>query len=143
MPRIAAVDYGLKRIGLAISDEKRRIALPLKLALSGKSLRETVKNVLNALSLYEGQIEAIIVGLPLHLSGRRGEMAENAERFAAALQKETAIAVIMIDERLTTSQAERDLKALSYSRKERTEIIDSASAAILLQTYLDKNYESP
>jgi putative holliday junction resolvase len=143
MPRIAAIDFGLKRIGIAISDEKGRIALPLKLVLSGKSMRETVKNVLLALSPYEKQIEVIIVGLPLLLSGKRGDMALVAERFAQALQKETKIAVQMMDERLTTAQAERSLKELSYSRKERTDIIDSATAAILLQTFLDKTHESP
>jgi len=143
MPRIAAVDYGIKRIGIAISDEKGQIALPLKLVLSGKSLLETVMNVLNALAPYEGQIVTIIVGLPLHLNGKRGDMAEAAERFAKALQNKTKIEVIMMDERLSTTQAERDLKELSYSRKERTKIIDSASASILLQTFLDKTYESP
>ena len=143
MPRIAAIDFGLKRIGIAISDEKGRIALPLKLVLSGKSMTETVKNVLLALSPYEKQIEAIIVGLPLLLSGKRGDMALAAERFAQALQNETKIAVQMMDERLTTAQAERSLKELSYSRKERTDIIDCATAAILLQTFLDKTHESP
>jgi putative holliday junction resolvase len=142
MPRIAAVDYGIKRIGMAISDEKARVALPLKLVLSGKSLRETVKNVLNALSPYTGQINAIVVGLPLLLSGKKGEMAEAAERFAQALQKETTVVVKMMDERLSTSQAEKALKELSYSRKKRTPIVDSASAAILLQTFLDQNNES-
>jgi len=137
MPRIAAIDYGLKRIGLAISDESKRIALPLKLVLSGKSLRQTVLNVLNALTAYEGQIETIIVGLPLLLNGKRGEMAEAVERFTNALQAETKIPVKMLDERLSTSQAERSLKELSYSRKERTQIIDCASATILLQTFLD------
>ena len=143
MPRIAAIDFGLKRIGIAISDEKGRIALPLKLVLSGKSMRETVRNVLLALSPYEKQIEAIIVGLPLLLSGKRGDMALAAERFAQALQNETKIAVQMMDERLTTAQAERSLKELSYSRKERTDIIDCATAAILLQTFLDQTHESP
>jgi len=143
MPRTAAIDYGLKRIGIAISDEKGKVALPLKLVLSGNSLRDTVKNVLNALSPYQGQIETIIVGLPLLLSGKRGDMAIAAERFANALQNETTVVVKMMDERLSTAQAERTLKELSYSRKERTKIIDPASAVILLQTYLDKPYESP
>ena len=142
MPRTAAVDYGTKRIGIAISDEKGRVALPLKLVHAGNSLRETVGTVLKALSPYEGQIEAIIVGLPLLLSGKKGDMAEAAERFAQALRAQTTVTVKMMDERLSTSQAERALKELSYSRKNRTPIIDSASATILLQTFLDKNDES-
>jgi putative holliday junction resolvase len=141
MPRKAAVDFGLKRIGLAISDEKARVALPLKMVRAGKSLKETARIVLTALSPYEGQIDTIIVGLPLLLSGKRGDMADAADRFADALQKETKMKIQMMDERLSTAQADRALKELDYSRKDRSQIIDSASATLLLQTFLDQANE--
>lgn len=141
MPRIAAIDYGLKRIGVAISDPRARIALPLKVVQADKSLKGTIKNVLSALSSYEGEIKTILVGLPLLLNGEVGEMAQAAQRFAAALQNETKIDVKMFDERLSTVQTERSLKELSYSRKQRDKLVDSASAAILLQTYLDQTNE--
>lgn len=141
MPRIAAIDFGMKRIGIAISDEKARIALPLKMILAGKNIKETIQNLLRVLSLYSS-IDTILVGLPLLLSGKEGEMAKLAKNFADALQKETTATVKMIDERLTTAQAERSLKELSYSRKNRSQIVDSTSATILLQTFLDSTYES-
>jgi putative holliday junction resolvase len=143
MPRIAAVDYGLKRIGLAISDESGRIALPLKMVPAGQSLKESANNVLLALVPYKKEIAAIVVGLPLLFSGKRGDMADVVERFANALRQASPLPVETMDERLSSAQAERDLKEMAYSRKERTQMIDSAAAALVLQTYLDrKNHES-
>jgi putative holliday junction resolvase len=142
MPRIAAVDFGLKRIGIAVSDENKRIAVAQKMVLAGKNLQQTARLVIMALLPYQGQIERILIGLPLMLNGKIGEMAMAAKRFADALRKETDILIEMMDERLSTRQVERSLKEL-YTRKERTQIIDSASAALLLQTYLDKSHESP
>ena len=138
MARIAAVDFGMKRIGLAVSDERSTIALPLKMALAGNSLQQSARNVMKALAPYIKEISKLIVGLPLLLNGKRGDMAEQVERFIAALKKETTIPIETMDERLTSAQAERDLKGCDYSRKERTQIIDSASATLLLQAYLDR-----
>ena len=138
MARIAAVDFGLKRIGLAISDEKGTISFPLKMVLSGDSLRQSARNVLTALAPYAKDLGKIIVGLPLLLSGKRGEMAEQVDRFVDCLRKETTIAIETMDERLTSAQAEKALKECDYSRKERKAVIDSASASLLLQAYLDR-----
>lgn len=141
MPRIAAVDFGLKRIGLAVSDESGRIALPLKMIPAGKSFKESSQNVLSALSSFENDLEAIVVGMPLLLNGRHGEMADLAMRFAETLKRESRFRVETVDERLSTAQAERALKEMSYSRKKRAQIVDSASAALVLQTYLEKHQE--
>ncbi len=136
MPRIAAIDWGLKRIGLAISDEMRQIAFPLDFVLAGTNMRQSAKNVLKALSKYILEIDQIIIGLPLLLNGKRGDMAISAEKFADALKNECQISIEMVDERLSTAGADRELKELSYSRKERSQLIDSTSAVMLLQTYL-------
>ncbi len=138
MPRIVALDYGLKRIGLAISDENARIALPLPLVTAGKTLDETIDRILASLSSYQGKITTIVVGMPLLMSGKTGEMALIAERFVQALSAKTTIPIQTIDERLSTAQADRALKELDYSRKKRSKVVDSTAAAILLQTYLDR-----
>jgi putative Holliday junction resolvase len=138
MPRTAAVDFGLKRIGVAISDENGRVALPLTMIGAGKNLDESAGFVIKILSSYL-QIKTIIIGLPLMLNGQLGEMAKIAIQFADALQKLTPIPVQMMDERLSTRQVERSLG--HCSRKKRSRIIDSACAALLLQTFLDKNHE--
>ena len=134
--RIAAVDFGFKRIGLAISDEGRTIAFPLKMIEAGTTLQESARRVKAALSSYK--LEKIILGLPLLLSGERGEMVEKVEKFREALEKEIDVLVICFDERLTSRQAERDLMNMGTSRKNRVPVLDSAAAALLLQTYLDR-----
>lgn len=136
MARIAAVDFGLKRIGLAISDERRTIALPLDLVHAGKTHQESVRAIKKALGRYE--LEKILVGLPLLMKGIKGEMAQKVEQFAEILQKELNLPVECVDERLTTAQADRALKELDYNRKERTKMVDSTSATLLLQAYLDR-----
>ncbi len=139
MPRIAAVDYGKKRIGLAISDENRSIALPLKLVSAGKTLEESAANVLSELARFNPNLEKILVGLPLLMNGKRGEMADLAERFAALLASKTQASVECVDERLSTAQAERVLKdEMHLNRKQRGGLVDCAAAAVILQAYLDK-----
>lgn len=139
MSRIAAVDYGRKRIGLAISDENQSIALPLDVVSAGRTLDESVKNVLSELARFEPKVKKILVGLPLLMNGEKGEMAHLAERFAALLRLKTSAAVECIDERLSSAQAERALKnEMNLSRKKRSGLVDCTAAALILQAYLDR-----
>ncbi len=136
MRRIAAVDFGLKRIGLAISDAQGIIALPLKMVLAGNT---PIPNILAALAPYKHELQTILVGLPLLMNGTKGEMALLVERFAQDLQAACGLPIQCVDERLTSVQAERALKEMSKNRKERTKTIDSLSATLLLQAYLDRH----
>lgn len=131
--RIAAVDYGLKRIGLAISDPRGTIALPLKTV---GSFNEAVTALRPYLPL-----KRLVVGLPLTLKGERGEMAQRAEAFADKLSQTLQVPVHFIDERLSSKQVERDLAHLS--RHKRTPHADSAAATLLLQTYLQQLENAP
>ena len=129
--RILALDYGRRRIGLAISDELGLIAQPLP-ALLRKNRREDLarlREIANANS-----VARILVGLPLHLSGRRGEMAEEASRFAGRLAKELGLPVEQLDERLTSWEAEQLAKETPRAKNAD---LDSISAAILLREYLE------
>ena len=132
MGRIAAIDYGIKRIGLAISDEKKVMGLPLTTIYGG------VKEVAHALRQRKQEIEAIVIGLPLLMNGSKGEMALKVEAFAKELEQELKIPVILFDERLSSQQAEASLKEISLNRKQRSERIDPLAASILLQCYLDQ-----
>lgn len=134
--RIAAIDFGLKRIGIALSDERKKLALPYETVEGG---RKGVANTAAALAKRKGEIEKILVGLPLLMSGEKGEMAKEVETFAKALEAATGIPVELCDERLSSKMADRGMKELSMKRKERAERIDMAAAALLLQSYLDKN----
>lgn len=135
MTRIAAIDFGLKRIGIALSDERKQIAFPLATVPGGV---KGIQNVIAALSDKKKEIEQIIVGLPLLLSGEKGDMARMVEKFALDLENAMGISVILLDERLSSKHAEQGLRELPLNRRERTEKLDRASAAFLLQSYLEK-----
>jgi putative Holliday junction resolvase len=133
MGRIAAIDYGLKRIGLALSDINKRIALPLGTVEGGK---KSIQNIAKSLPLKE--VEQIVIGLPLLMNGKKGDMADAVERFGKALEEALGIQVIFVDERLSSKMADANLRELSLNRKKRTEKIDTVAATMLLQTYLDR-----
>ncbi len=132
--RIASIDYGLKRIGLAISDENQIIASSLGVIQAGKSSGETITKLLTALKDYE--LERIVIGYPVHLNGKVGFLADEVKHFVSLLEKEVLCPVVLVDERLSTVQAERSLKEGSMNRKKRAKVIDAVSAVILLQGHL-------
>ena len=132
MGRIAAIDYGLKRIGLAISDDRKTMALPLA------SVKGGLASVVAALLPRKKELEAVVIGLPILMNGQKGEMAAAVEKFAKALEASLAIPVLLFDERLSSRHAEASLREIPLNRKERSEKIDSVAAALLLQSYLDQ-----
>jgi putative pre-16S rRNA nuclease len=131
--RILAIDYGKRKIGLAISDELGLTAQPL-----GTILRVNRRTDLGRLARIcrEHSVGRVLVGYPLRLSGEVGEMAEEAARFAARLRKEAGIETELADERLTSWQAEQTM-AETGTRRGRNPL-DDVAAAILLREYLDK-----
>lgn len=130
--RILAVDYGRRRLGLAVSDELGVTAqtLPALLRTNRRTdirrLRELVR---------DKRVGTIVVGFPVHLSGRLSEMAEEAERFAMHLKKELRLPVALRDERLTSWEASEMADELGIAKNEP---VDSVSAAILLREYLNE-----
>jgi putative Holliday junction resolvase len=133
MGRVAAIDFGLKRIGIALSDSNRKIALPVSVVEGGK---KAIQNIKAALPIKE--VSLILVGLPLELSGKRGPMAQMVEQFAKTLEEALEIQVLLVDERLSSKGAEAHLKEIPLKRKSRSEKIDMVAATLLLQTFLDK-----
>ena len=135
MGKIVAIDYGLKRIGLAISDANHRIALPWITVEGG---RLELENICKILLPRKGEIEKIIIGLPLHMSGQKSEMSQKVEVFAQKLGEKIGLPVLLVDERLSSRHADTSLRETKVSRKKRTEILDQTAAALLLQSYLDQ-----
>ena len=127
------LDLGQARIGVAISDPDRRVALPLGTVRTGAP--EDVKAI--ASIVREQEVEAVVVGHPLSMSGQSREAADHAERFAEALRGFLGLPVHLQDERLSTVQAERDLAARGLRGRERREVIDQTAATVILQAYLD------
>lgn len=136
MSRIVGIDFGMARIGLAISDERKIIASALKTVQAKKSAIETAKEIKQTLSSYTN-IEKIVIGLPLLLSGKEGDMAQKVRSFAAILEKELSYPIVFWDERLTSSGVDKMLTGFDVSRKKRAALSDSLSAISILQNYLD------
>jgi putative Holliday junction resolvase len=105
--KILALDYGRARIGLALADSEARIAAPHD-TLERVNRNEDMRRLRELVR--EHNVQQIVVGLPLRLDGSRGDMAEETTRFANRLRKQIGIPVVMMDERLTSWEAERILE---------------------------------
>lgn len=139
--RLLGIDFGMRRLGLALSDERQIIASPYQTLIAEKKSEHTITKLLAIISqLQEShscEIEEIIVGLPLMMSGRLGFLADEVKNFVQLLSVATPIPVRTWDERLSTVQAERSLMQSEMTRKKRSKVVDIVSAAIILQSYLD------
>jgi len=136
--RILALDYGRKRIGLALSDELGLTAQPLQI-LTRKNRREDLSR-LRSICAKHG-VARILVGHPLHITGEAGEMADEAAAFAARISKELKLEVELLDERLTSWEAGQTMAVSGNQsrRKKKSTHLDDVAAAILLREYLDRN----
>ena len=129
---VLGVDPGSERIGVAVSDPDGRFALPLEVVPAG------AEGLSRIVSLAESRgASEIVVGLPLGLGGSEGAAAAKAKSFAAELERTSGLPVRLYDERLTTAQADRELKSAGLSSRGRRGTIDRSAAAIMLQAYLD------
>jgi putative Holliday junction resolvase len=128
-----ACDVGSARIGLARSDAQGMMAVPLEAIRAGD---DAIGAVVRAVS--EWDAIDVYVGLPLHLSGAEGAAAGTAREWAGALAERTAVPVRLIDERLSTVQAQKALRAGGRSTRQSRSLIDSASAVVVLQSVLEQ-----
>ncbi|MCB1109677.1 MAG: Holliday junction resolvase RuvX [Chlamydiia bacterium] len=133
MGRVLGIDFGMKRIGIARSDPMKMIASPLKTIVAGKTLEETADLVVKECN----DVETIVLGLPLLLSGEDSDTTTRVREFAAILEKKSGLPLILWDERLTSKQIEKLMIEDNVSRKKRTQHLDTLSATLILQNYLD------
>jgi putative Holliday junction resolvase len=136
MKRIAGIDYGKARIGIALSDPGRIIASPLKAIETKPILKETATLILQELATHE-PIEKIVLGLPLMMNGTESPGSKEVRELAKILEEMTEKTIVLWDERLTTAQVERTLKEAEMSRKKRARYIDAMAAGAILQSFLD------
>lgn len=143
--RALGIDYGLARIGIAISDASKKIVSPWAIITTGKRMEETIAKIRAEIEKIEAEkkciIDEIVVGMPKHMDGRVGMLADEVGVLMTQLKSHTSANIIPWDERLTTVQAERMLRESKMNRKKRSKSLDSVSAMIILQNYLD--FKSP
>lgn len=139
MARILGIDYGERRMGVAVSDEAGIIALPL-CVVPVRGPRQAADET--ARLIQEKQAGRVVIGLPLNMNGSRGPAAEAVEQFVAKLRALTALPVETWDERLSSRAAERILVEADVRRAKRKTVIDQLAAQIMLQSYLDRQAAS-
>ena len=131
---VLGLDLGDARIGVAISDPERRVAVPVGSVHVGQPPGELLAI---AELVRERGASLIVVGLPLSLKGEHGARAGHAGAFAAALAGVVAIPIELQDERLSTVEAERALAAAGTRGRERRRVVDASAATVILQAWLD------
>jgi len=131
--RILALDYGTKRIGVALSDELGWTAQPLE-TFERRTLDRDLEHITSLVGSHE--VGRVVLGFPLQLDGREGPAIQAMREFAARLEERLSIPLVLWDERMTTKAAEDLLIAADVSRKKRKGAVDRVAAAILLQSYL-------
>lgn len=127
------MDLGTKTLGLAISDKLGIIANPYK-TLRYDDLNTLVDEVIDIINIEH--IEVLVLGYPKNMNNTLGFAVERTEEFKSLLESKTSIKIELIDERLSTVEAENILISSDVSRKSRKEVIDSVAASIILDTYL-------
>jgi putative Holliday junction resolvase len=138
--RVLGLDLGDVRIGVAISDDARRLAASLGTVHVGrppgelKAIAELVR---------EHAVALVVVGLPLSLDGSEGPRAALARAFADGLRAAVQVPISFQDERLTTLEAERGLRDAGLAARDRRAVVDAEAARILLQSWLDTNRARP
>jgi putative Holliday junction resolvase len=138
--RVLAIDFGRRRIGLAISDRTRTLARPLSTLQVGRDdAVDRVASEVARLAAQDDGLSQIVVGLPLGLDGVPHKQTRAAERFITALRLRTGIPIDTADERLTSREAESQLAVRDRDWRSRKSQIDAAAAAIVLQEYLDRS----
>ncbi len=125
----------MARIGMAVSDASKIIATPLKTQQASRKIEQSAKRIAEILADYD--LDAVVVGLPLRLDGSNSQMTDEVQLFIQTLKEFVSCTVVPWDERLTSQQADRSLREAKLSRKKRAQNIDSVSALLILQSYLD------
>jgi putative Holliday junction resolvase len=138
--RVLGIDYGARRIGLALSDATATLASPWRLLQRPPSGPETVRVLVADILALAGDpdgLEAVVVGWPRRLDGTPTDQTALVEAFAHSLRGQVPVPVVLQDERLTSTEAESRLARRERDWRKRKQQIDAAAAAIILQDYLD------
>ena len=142
--RVLGIDYGARRIGLALSDATATLASPWRLLHRPPSEADTLRLLIAevaALQHDDDGLDAVVVGWPRRLDGSPTDQTPVVETFARALQAMIDLPVVLQDERLSSTEAESRLARREKDWRKRKQQLDAAAAAVILQDYLDSRHE--
>jgi len=133
--RYMAIDYGKKRIGLAVCDASETIASPFAIIDGGK---DPIKRIVEIVA--QENVGAIVVGMPLNMDDSQGPQAKETIEFAQRLKKHLDIEILFQDERLSSFAAEEKMASAQFSRKKKRKHLDAVAAAQILETFLENHH---
>ena len=140
--RVMALDYGERRVGVAISDELQLIARPLTtIRREKKGYAQIIDRIRELVD--ENEVVTLVVGLPLNMDGSRGAAVDRVESFISDLRRSVSIPVVTVDERLTSREADRMLREMGMGLRERRARSDEYAASVILQDYIDEQRRTP
>jgi putative Holliday junction resolvase len=140
--RVLGVDYGERRIGLALSDPTGLLASPWKTLANDANLEAAARRIAGELSALHGEsdeVRAIVIGLPRRLNGEANDQTGRVHALSVLLGTMTALPVVLQDERLTSHEADALLAERERDWRKRKQRLDQMAAALILQDYLDHN----
>ena len=138
--RVLGIDYGARRIGLALSDATATLASPWRMLQRPPSEAETMRVLIAEIAVLQREddgLEAVVVGWPRRLDGSPTDLTPIVETFAQSLQARIDVPVVLQDERLSSTEAESRLARRARDWRKRKQQLDAAAAAVILQDYLD------
>lgn len=137
--RILGIDYGSKRIGLALSDPMGIIAQAFETLPNDKTFLQKLKGVIR-----KEEVALIVVGMPFNLKGERAQKSVEVEEFIASLRDSLDTEIVEWDERFTSTMAQRVIREMGHGKEARSDKgkIDAMAAAIMLQSFLDRTKKS-
>lgn len=148
--RFLGVDFGKRRIGLAVSDDTALVARPWQAVPAGSTPADSARRVARLVADGArdemsdlGTLAGIVVGLPRRLNGADTDQTQPARAFASALETETGLPVQLQDERLSSREAESRLARRERDWRRRKAMLDAAAAAVILQDFLDARDRTP
>lgn len=134
--RILGLDYGTKTVGAAVTDPLGITVQPLETITrdADNKIRPTLRRIEEIIETMD--VGEIVVGLPLNMDGSEGERAARSREFADAIERRTGISVRLLDERLTTVEAEKILDECGIMKKDYKRYVDSVAAVLILEDYV-------
>lgn len=138
--RYLAIDCGQRRTGLAVGDDETRIATPLRVV---EASSPALRLALIARAAADEQADALVLGLPLNMDGSEGRPAREARAMARQLERATGLRVMLVDERLSSHEADARLAGRGLTHGAKKQRRDAIAAAVILQTYWDSGEHRP
>lgn len=138
--RVLGIDYGARRIGLALSDATATLASPWRMLQRPPSEAETMRLLVSEIAMLRNDddgLAAVVVGWPRRLDGSPTDLTRLVETFARSLEQKVDVPVVLQDERLSSTEAESRLARREKDWRKRKQQLDAAAAAVILQDYLD------